>query len=174
VLEKLGASVTMMPGGELFQALEKNTIDATEFSMPAIDQILGFDQVVKYNLFPGWHQPFTAQYMLINGDEWAKATDAQKMLVEAVCTAAVTRGLAEGEYKNGAVLAGFQAKGIHADQIPLEILEQLKAVTDEVLAEEAANDEDFARVYESQQEFQKTYTIWDSRAYLPAELSEVK
>jgi TRAP-type mannitol/chloroaromatic compound transport system substrate-binding protein len=174
VLEKLGASVTMMPGGELFQALEKHTIDATEFSMPAIDQILGFDQVVKYNLFPGWHQPFTAQYMLINGDEWGKATDAQKMLVEAVCTAAVTRGLAEGEYKNGAVLAGFQEKGINADQIPIEILQQLKTVTDEVLAEEAANDPDFARVYESQQDFQKTYTVWDSRAYLPAELSAVE
>ena len=131
----------------------------------------GFNQVVKYNLFPGWHQPFTAQYMLINKEEWDKATDAQKALVESVCTAAVTRGLAEGEYKNGAVLAGFQAEGVHANQIPDDILKQLKAVTEEVLAEEAANDEDFKRVYESQQEFQKTYAVWDSRAYLSPELT---
>jgi TRAP-type mannitol/chloroaromatic compound transport system substrate-binding protein len=172
VLEKLGASVTMMPGGELFQALEKGTIDATEFSMPAIDQVLGFDQIVKNNLFPGWHQPFTAQYMLINGDEWGKTTDAQKALIESVCTAAVLRGLAEGEYKNGAVLAELQAKGINIGQIPIEILQQLKAVTDEVLAEEAAADPDFKRVLESQQAFEKTYSIWDQRAYLPAELSE--
>ncbi|MDX1574577.1 MAG: TRAP transporter substrate-binding protein [Kiloniellales bacterium] len=172
VLEKLGASVTMMPGGELFQALEKGTIDATEFSMPAIDQILGFDQIVKNNLFPGWHQPFTAQYMLINGEEWDKATDAQKALVESVCTAAVLRGLAEGEYKNGAVLAELQNKGVNTGQIPVEILQQLKAVTDEVLAEEAAADADFKRVLESQQEFQKSYVIWDERAYLPAELSK--
>ncbi len=172
VLEKLGASVTMMPGGELYQALEKGTIDATEFSMPAIDQVLGFDQIVKNNLFPGWHQPFTAQYMLINGDEWGKTTDAQKALIESVCTAAVLRGLAEGEYKNGAVLAELQAKGINIGQIPIEILQQLKAVTDEVLAEEAAADPDFKRVLESQQEFEKTYSIWDQRAYLPAELSQ--
>ncbi|EMP54645.1 TRAP-type mannitol/chloroaromatic compound transport system, periplasmic component [Marinobacter santoriniensis NKSG1] len=170
VLEKLGASVTMMPGGELYQALEKGTIDATEFSMPAIDQILGFDQIVKYNLFPGWHQPFTAQYMLINNDEWAKATKAQKALVEASCTAATTRGLAEGEYKNGKVLAGFQAEGVHADQIPREVLEKLKSVTQEVLKEEAAKDADFKKVYESQQEFMKTYKIWDQRAYLPADM----
>ena len=97
VLEKLGASVTMMPGGELFQALQTGTIDATEFSMPAIDQILGFNKVVKYNLFPGWHQPFTAQYMLINGDEWEATTDQQKALIETTCTAATMRGLAEGE-----------------------------------------------------------------------------
>ncbi|MCR9088180.1 MAG: TRAP transporter substrate-binding protein [Rhodobacteraceae bacterium] len=170
VMERLGASVTMMPGGELFQALEKGTIDATEFSMPAIDQILGFDQIVKYNLFPGWHQPFTAQYMLINKDEWEKATAAQKALVEAVCTAAVTRALAEGEYKNGAVIAGFQEGGVNATQIPEEILLELKAITAEVLAEEAANDEDFARIYESQQAFQNDYAIWDTRAYLPADL----
>ena len=172
VLEKIGASVTMMPGGELFQALEKGTIDATEFSMPAIDQILGFDQIVKNNLFPGWHQPFTAQYMLINGDEWAAATDAQKALVESVCTAAVLRGLAEGEYKNGAVLSELQEKGVNIGQIPPEILQQLKAVTDEVLAEQSAADADFKRVLESQQAFQATYAIWDERAYLPAELSK--
>lgn len=172
VLEKLGASVTMMPGGELYQALEKGTIDATEFSMPAIDQILGFDQIVKYNLFPGWHQPFTAQYMLINGDEWNKTTDAQKAMIESTCTAATLRGLAEGEYKNGAVLAELQEKGVQNDLLPVEILRELKAVTDEVLAEEAAKDEDFKRAYESQQAFLDTYVIWDKRAYLPADLSE--
>ncbi|MFT6979367.1 MAG: TRAP-type mannitol/chloroaromatic compound transport system substrate-binding protein [Marinobacter psychrophilus] len=170
VLEKLGASVTMMPGGELYQALEKGTIDATEFSMPAIDQILGFDQIVKYNLFPGWHQQFTAQYMLINKGEWNNATVAQKALVVASCTAATTMALAEGEYKNGKVLAGFQENGIQADQIPLDVLRQLKAVTDEVLAEESANDADFKRVYESQSEFMKTYKVWDTRAYVPADL----
>ena len=172
VLQKLGASVTMMPGGELFQALEKGTIDATEFSMPAIDQILGFNKLIKNNLFPGWHQPFTAQYMLINGDDWKKATKAQKALVESVCTAAVIRGLAEGEYKNGAVLASLEKEGINIGQIPMDILKELRKVSDEVLAEEAANDADFKRVLESQQAFQKDYNIWDSRAYLPAELMQ--
>ncbi|MFP4538813.1 MAG: TRAP transporter substrate-binding protein [Dichotomicrobium sp.] len=172
VLEKLGASVTMMPGGELFQALQTGTIDATEFSMPAIDQILGFNDVVKYNLFPGWHQPFTAQYMLINKDQWNAATDQQKALIETTCTAATMMGLTEGEYKNGAALKGFQEKGVQADQIPTDILVKLKEVTQEVLEEEAANDADFKRVYESQKAFQDNYKVWDRRAYLPAELNE--
>ncbi len=172
VLERLGASVTMMPGGELFAALEKGTIDATEFSMPAIDQILGFDQVASYNLFPGWHQPFTAQYMLINGEQWESTTDAQKALVEATCTAATMRALAEGEFLNGGVLQGFQEAGVNANQIPDDVLLQLKQVTEEVLAEEAANDEDFKRVYESQQAFQASYNVWDQRAYLPADLGQ--
>ncbi len=170
VLEKLGASVTMLPGGELFQALEKGTIDATEFSMPAIDKILGFNQIVKNNLFPGWHQPFTAQYMLINADEWKAASAQQKALVESACTAGVTMGLAEGEYKNGAILADLAKEGINVGTIPEEILMKLKSVTDEVLAEQAASDADFKRVLESQQAFQKSYVMWDERAYLPTKL----
>jgi TRAP-type mannitol/chloroaromatic compound transport system substrate-binding protein len=170
VLEKLGASVTMMPGGELFQALETGTLDATEFSMPAIDQILGFDKVAKYNLFPGWHQPFTAQYMLVNGDQWKKTSEQHKALIRTTCTAATLMGLSEGEYKNGAVLAGFQAKGVQNDLIPTAVLKELKKVSDSVLQEEADKDADFKRVWAAQQEFMKTYSIWDSRAYLQSDL----
>jgi TRAP-type mannitol/chloroaromatic compound transport system substrate-binding protein len=170
VLEKFGASVTMLPGGELFQALEKGTIDATEFSMPAIDQILGFDKVVKNNLFPGWHQPFTAQYMLVNGDEWKAASASQQALVETACTAGTLMGLAEGEYKNGAVLAKLKEEGINVGKIPMPILKQLKEATNQVLAEQAAADADFKMVLESQQAFQKDYVIWDENAYLPTEL----
>lgn len=172
VLEELGASVTMMPGGELFQALEKGTIDATEFSMPVIDQILGFNKVVKYNLFPGWHQPFTAQYMLINGDEWERASDSQKALIEITCTAATTMGLAEGEYKNGTILQEFQEKGVQTDQIPMDVLRELKEISDRVLVAEAEKDADFARVLKSQQDFQSDYATWGKRAYLPDELTE--
>jgi TRAP-type mannitol/chloroaromatic compound transport system substrate-binding protein len=170
VLQQLGASVTMMPGGELFQALEKGTIDATEFSLPMIDEILGFDKVVSYNLFPGWHQPFTAQYMLINGDVWGKLNEATQALINTTCTAAVMRGLAESEYKQGAVIAGFEGKGVTAQKIPRDILEKLKEVTVTVLAEESANDEDFAKVYASQQEFETQYKLWEDFAYLPNDL----
>lgn len=170
VLEKLGASVTMIPGGELFQALETGTIDATEFSLPVIDQILGFDKIVKYNLFPGWHQQFTAQYVLVNGDEWEGLSEQQKTNIQVACMAATTYGLAESEAKNGEVLANFQDRGVQADQIPTPILKELRAVTMEVLEEEASKNADFKRVYESQQEFMETYKIWDQRAYLPTEL----
>ncbi|MCB1762613.1 MAG: C4-dicarboxylate ABC transporter, partial [Gammaproteobacteria bacterium] len=161
---------TMMPGGELFQALEKGTIDATEFSLPVIDQRLGFDKVVKYNLFPGWHQPFTAQYMLINKGEWDKLGDDSKALVRNVCMASVVKGLAESEYQQGAVIAGFADKGVTAQKLPREILSELKRITDEVLAEESAADADFKRVYESQQAFQKQYRLWEDLGYLPTDL----
>lgn len=51
VIERLGASVTMLPGGEIFQALEKGAIDATEFSLPNVDESLGFDRIAKLNYY---------------------------------------------------------------------------------------------------------------------------
>jgi TRAP-type mannitol/chloroaromatic compound transport system substrate-binding protein len=170
VLQELGASVTMMPGGELYQALQTGTLDATEFSLPVVDQNLGFADVVNYNLFPGWHQTFTAQYMLINGEEWEQASDAQKTLIKTTCTAATTKALAESEYKNGKVLAGFQEQGVNADQIPQDVLMQLRETTRKVLQNEADQDADFARVWESQKEFMHYYKIWDKRAYMQPEM----
>ncbi|HID38663.1 MAG TPA: C4-dicarboxylate ABC transporter, partial [Calditrichaeota bacterium] len=59
VMEKLGVSTSLLAGGDIFPALERGAIDATEFSMPRIDARLGFHKLVKYNYFPGWHQPST-------------------------------------------------------------------------------------------------------------------
>ena len=70
VMQKAGASVTLLPGGEIFQALEKGAIDATEFSMPAIDQKLGFNKIVKINYFPGWHQTYTSFHLVVNKEVW--------------------------------------------------------------------------------------------------------
>jgi TRAP-type mannitol/chloroaromatic compound transport system substrate-binding protein len=66
VYQKLGASVTVLPGGELFQALEKGVLDGTEFSLPTVDDQLGFYKVAQYYYMPGWHQPSTNQYLYVN------------------------------------------------------------------------------------------------------------
>ena len=167
VIEQLGASVTMLPGGEIFQALEKGAIDATEFALPVVDQTLGFDRVAKFNYYPGWHQPFTASHLVINKTHWETITDADRAIIDTACTAGVTRNLARSEGLQGAVMLGFPAKGVSAETLPMEILRELEAVTNKVLDAEAADDADFARILESQQQFRKEYANWKSKAYLP-------
>ena len=66
-----------MAGGEIFAALEKGTLDATEYSMPAIDEVLGFHKITKFNLFPGWHQVSTSTHFMVNLDLWKKMTITQ-------------------------------------------------------------------------------------------------
>ncbi|MCP5179299.1 MAG: TRAP transporter substrate-binding protein [Pseudomonadales bacterium] len=167
VLEQLGASVTMLPGGEIFQALEKGAIDATEFALPIVDQTLGFDRVAKFNYYPGWHQPFTASHLVVNRQHWEALSPADQTLVDTACTAGITRNLARSEGLQGAVMEKFPEKGVSAEDLPLDLLHELRKVTDQVLDEEAAKDPDFARILASQKAFRGEYAHWKSHAYLP-------
>jgi len=166
VLQKLGASVTLIPGGEIFQALEKGAIDATEYSMPAVDQMLGFDRVAKYNYFPGWHQTFTAAHLVVNKPVWDRLPASDKELINTTCTAGVMRNLSRGEAIQGEVMQGFAAKGVTTVKFPEAILRELKVVTEDVLRVEAESDEDFARIWASQKRFQASYQHWKRNAYL--------
>ena len=76
IYKEVGASVTLLPGGELFQALEKGVLDGTEFSLPTVDEQLGFYKVAKYYYLPGWHQPSTNQYLYVNLAAWNKTQPA--------------------------------------------------------------------------------------------------
>ena len=166
-MQKLGASVTMIPGGEIFQALEKGAIDATEFSLPVVDQMLGFDRVAKFNYFPGWHQTFTAAHLVVNLDSWNALPDADQGIIEMACTAGVIRNLSRGEGLQGEVMKGFPGKGVTPVKFSRQILKELQKITEEVLTEEAQKDEDFARIWASQKKFLATYANWKSYAYLP-------
>ena len=85
----------MLPGGEIFQALEKGAIDATEFSLPNVDESLGFDRIAKLNYYPGWHQTYTSAHLVVNSEEWLALNAAQKRLFNTACTAA-SRGISLG------------------------------------------------------------------------------
>ena len=95
MLSKLGASVTSMPGGECFPALEKGAIDATEFATPSVDTGYGFYKVAKYNYFPSWHQPVTHLELLINKDTWNSMSPQQQAIIEVTTRAINTWSMAK-------------------------------------------------------------------------------
>ncbi len=167
VLERAGASVTMLPGGEIFQALEKGAIDATEFSLPITDQSLGFHRVASNNYYPGWHQPYTSLHFVFNLDTWNALSDTRKAQFETACMAGVTQTLSDSEASQGSVIAGFPEKNVTARTLPLEILRELERITGDVMDEEAARDPDFAKILASQRAFRAEYAHWKRLAYLP-------
>ena len=167
VIERLGASVTMLPGGEIFQALEKGAIDATEFALPVVDQSLGFNRVAPYNYYPGWHQPFTSSHLVVNLAQWQTLSATDQAMLELGCTAAVTRNLAQAEALQGEVIEGFADIGVSAEILPEPLLRELNNISDQILQEEADRDPDFAEILASQKAFRSQYAQWKSRAYLP-------
>lgn len=167
ILQRLGASVTMIPGGEIFQALEKGAIDASEFSLPVVDRMLGFGRVAPYNYFPGWHQTFTTGHLLINLDAWNELQPKTRALFDLACQAEVVRAFSEGEAVQGEIIRNFPNEGISAETLPVDILEELRRVAREVLDEEAAGDEHFASILASQRAFSESYGYWKRKGYLP-------
>jgi TRAP-type mannitol/chloroaromatic compound transport system substrate-binding protein len=168
VMEKVGASVTVLPGGELYQALERGVLDGTEFSLPTVDEQLGFYQVAKFYHLPGWHQPSTSQYLYVNVNAWDGLSDAQKAIIETACEAGVTHAIAKAEALQGPVLTKFREEhGVTAATLPDDVLQALQKASFEVMAEESAANEDFKRVYESQLAFQKQHQPWKELGYLP-------
>lgn len=167
VMQRLGASVTMLPGGEIFQALDRGAIDATEYSMPAVDTRLGFDRVVQNNYFPGWHQPSTAAHLVVNRGVWDRLAPVERALIENVCGAGVANNLAKGEALQGPVLGTYAARGVSPRVLPIPVLRQLEIVANEVLDDQAARDPLFAEVLAAQREFRADYVRWKTLGFLP-------
>ncbi len=168
VMQKLGVATSLLPGGEIFPALEKGAIDATEFSMPAIDARLGFHKLVKFNYFPGWHQQATIFEVLINKDVWNGASDQHKAIIDNACKASMTDSFAEGEaIQHATLIDNVENKGVEIKKFSDEMLAVFEETWNEVAAEEAANDAFFAKVLNDLNEFREGYAIWKSNAFLP-------
>jgi TRAP-type mannitol/chloroaromatic compound transport system substrate-binding protein len=166
VMEKLGVTTQLIAGGDIFPALELGTIDATEYSMPAIDLDLGFYQVAKHYYFPGWHQPSSLLEFIVNQERWDALDEARRAMIETACGDSIREGIAEGEAIQFGALQELQAKGVTLHRWTPEILDAMRAGWEEVLAEESAKDEDFARVWESLRDFREGYALWASYGYL--------
>jgi len=165
VVQRLGASVTMLPGGEIFQALERGAIDATEFSLPVVDERLGFDRVARFNYFPGWHQPFSAFHLVVGESAWRALDPPLRSAVVASCTAGVARNLARAEAIQGEVLSSLEARGVETRLLPPAVLAALRTASEDVLAERAQQDATFARVLAAQRAFSADYARWHALAY---------
>ncbi|MCR9097311.1 MAG: TRAP transporter substrate-binding protein [bacterium] len=165
VLQRLGASVTMMPGGELFQALEKGAIDATEFSLPAVDERLGFDRVATFNYFPGWHQPHTTFHLVVHKPTWDALPENDRATIELACGNGVYRNFARAEASQGPVIEALARKGVQTRSLSPSLLAILEAEANAVLEEEANADPGFARVLAHQRAFRARYARWRALAY---------
>lgn len=169
VLEKLGANAQLLSGGDIMPALELGTIDGAEFSMPAVDFDMGFWQVADYYYFPGWHQQSTFYELIINLDAWNSLTPTQQAQIETVCGDNVRHGIAEGEAIQATALTAIEKRGVELKTWPEPVLEDLEAAWYEVAADLTEEDETFARVWRSLQDFRETYEVWRKRGYLPRE-----
>ena len=167
-MEKLGVSTSLLPGGEIFPALEKKAIDATEFSMPAIDKRLGFHKVAKYNYFPGWHQQATIFELLVNKDTWNGMSDHQRMVMELITKAATLDAFAMTEAIQAETMKeNVEKNGVKNMYWSQDMLAAFKSAWNETATEQAAQDPFFKKVWEDISAFRDNYKMWQTYGFLP-------
>ena len=166
VMQKLGVSTQLLQAGEIFQALQLGTIDATEFSMPVMDLALGFHQVAKFYYFPGWHQPATFNELIISKKKWAEFSDTQKSVIQGACDALMMQMYAEGEAVQFKALKDIEAKGVKLMKWPQNFIDAFRKTWDEVAAEQSAKSPEFKKAWDSYTAFRKDYAVWRDLGYL--------
>jgi len=167
IMAEFGMSVTILPGGELYQALETGVLDGTEFSLPTVDEQLGFYQVADYLYLPGWHQPSTNQYLYVNLGVWEGLEDQTRAMIEMACMAGNAYAISRAEALQGAVITSFQERGTNVETYSDDMIAGFYEATKAVMERRSESDEMFGKVYASMMEYQAELRPWKEMGYLP-------
>ncbi len=169
VFAEAGGNAVLMAGGELYTALERGAIDATEWVGPYHDKRLGLPKAAQYYYYPGWHEPGSTLELVVNQAAWDKLPEDLQRIVEVAAQATDLWMLTRFEALNAEALSEIQAmEGVEMLPFPSEMTRKLKTLTDKTLTELAANDTQFAKVYDAYKAFQVKHGAWNDvseRAY---------
>jgi len=160
VMARLGAVPTALPGGDIYPALERGAIDATEWVGPYDDEKLGFYKIAKNYYYPGWWEPCSMYHVMINMEKW---NGLPKQYQEAMISAAREANIdmvAEYDAKNRLALQRLKAAGVKFHKYSSDIMQgAYKAATD-MYEEEAAKNPKFKAMYEPWKKFRGEEAQW--------------
>lgn len=159
-LDRVGAVPQIVPGGEVFVALERGRIDAAEFSLPAIDETIQLQKAAEYYYFPGWHQPSSILSVMINMKVWEGLSKLQQNQIMTACRASFQWSMTNGTQDQIAALQRLEEGGTKLMRLPDEVLAALSKATDEVVAEERAKDAIFDEAFESLSKHMENSRQW--------------
>lgn len=159
IMNQLGAAVSPLPGGEVYLALERGVIDAAEFSAPAINYPMGFDDITKYAIQPGVHQPGGQCNLFFNMDAWNKLPQDLKAIVKICAKETQLWSLAWINNLNSKAMERF-SENVEIVQMDKATLIQFRKTTHEYLESLKVKYPDVKKVLDSQDAFKKDYEIW--------------
>jgi TRAP-type mannitol/chloroaromatic compound transport system substrate-binding protein len=158
IFKRLGAATVIIPGGELYEAMQRGTIDAFEYSTAASNWNMHFNEVAKYVYISPSRAPSDPQVFYFNKDAWAKLPDDIKTIVQALL-AQYTQD--QHEYlvvESISALDKFRAAGCEVLRVPKDIDEAVIAEANKFYSEKCKSEKPiFAEIYNSMVKFNKDY-----------------
>ena len=160
VLARLGVVPQQLAGPDIYPALEKGTIDATEWVGPYDDEKLGFQKVARYYYYPAWWEGGPALHMYVNAKAWAGLPRDYQAALEAAAHEGNTLMLARYDAGNPDALKRLVAAGTQLRPFPRPVMDACHRAAMEVYAELAAKNPRFAKLHAHQSEFLEKEVLW--------------
>ncbi len=159
ILTVLGASVTPLPGPEIYVGLERGVIDAVEFSTPAANIPSGFHDITKYVIEPGVHQPSCQFDVVFNKKKWDELPDDLKAIVE-IC--AKETQLWANAWQENLNIEALRIIGKNTEFVKMDdaTIVDFAKTSFKYLDDLSAKNPDVKKVLDSQEEFKKEFAQW--------------
>jgi TRAP-type mannitol/chloroaromatic compound transport system substrate-binding protein len=164
VLERLGVVPQNIPGGEIYQALEKGTIDAAEWVGPYDDLKLGFNKVAPHYYYPGFWEVGPQLSLYVNQKAYEGLSSEYKAIVECAAAFAHTDMQAKYDARNMPALKTLLGQGVKLHAFPKEVLSASFKVAMEVYAELNDTNPAWKKIYTDYAAFRKESNLWFSLA----------
>jgi TRAP-type mannitol/chloroaromatic compound transport system substrate-binding protein len=161
VLEDIGAAPLYLPAGEVYQALERGVIDATELGGPALDWVFGLHEVAQYVYEPGVHSPAAVGDAIWNRASYEALPDDLKLLLVQTLKVIASDNFAIDVVRNAEAMLLIREYGTEVLDLPIEVQAYIVQAANEMWAGYAVEDEFYDKVYNNLIEFA---TTWDGVA----------
>ncbi len=132
VLAKVGGVPQQIPPSDVYQALERGTIDAAKLATPSDDEKVGLARLARLYYFPGWNDPGVASHFMFNKELYAELPPAYRAAIRAASATVATSIQAKYDAANPAALRSLVSQGVQLKQMPPDIVEALGRAATEV------------------------------------------
>jgi TRAP-type mannitol/chloroaromatic compound transport system substrate-binding protein len=160
ILERMGAVPQNLPGGEIYTALEKGTLDAAEWVGPYDDQKLGFVKVAPFYYYPGFWEGSAQIDFFVNQKAWDALSAENKAIVEAAASQSQIDIQAKYDSRNPVALKQLVAAGAKLRPFPADMMNEAFKISNEIYADTSAKNASFGKIYADLAKFRADQNLW--------------
>jgi TRAP-type mannitol/chloroaromatic compound transport system substrate-binding protein len=160
VLSRMGGVPQNIPAGEIYQALEKGTIDATEWVGPYDDEKLGFQKVAKNYYYPGWWEGSAQISLYVNSTAYNSLSNENKAIIECASARAHIEMQARYDHHNPAALKRLAAAKVNILPFPKPVMDEAFKVSMALYDELSSTNPKWKKIYEDYSNFRKDQNFW--------------
>ncbi|REK40231.1 MAG: ABC transporter substrate-binding protein [Actinobacteria bacterium] len=165
VMERLGVTVQVIAGGEIFQALQTGTVDAAEWVGPYDDTQLDFQSVAQFYYYPGWWEPGPSLEVQLPAAEYDALPEEYQAVVQAAAYQANVSMMSKYDTLNPPALQDIlDNSDVEVLPFPDDVMQAAEEAAFELYDEFAAQDTDFQSVFDNWSSFRSGIQQWHALA----------